>query len=178
MNKPKLVLLYGFASSGKTTLSKKYLSEHPLSISIEGDQIISMMGQWRENEDEAREIVFEDTQAIVRIHLAKSRDVLLPYLLTDHRHAETFEKIAEEMSAYFFEVKINTERSDAIERLLIRGTWGEEGSPELTEADLLEINALYDAMEKAMSHRSNVQMISSDLGDIDGTYSKFIEALT
>jgi DNA transposition AAA+ family ATPase len=57
MKKPKLILLYGFASSGKTTLSKKYISEHPLALSIEGDQIINMMGQWRANENEARELV-------------------------------------------------------------------------------------------------------------------------
>ncbi len=178
MHKPKLIILYGFASSGKTTLSKKYLSEHPLSISIEGDQIISMMGQWREHEAEAREIVFEDTKAIVKVHLEKGHDVLLPYLLTNHTHAEIFEEIAEEMLVDFYEVQIDVAREDAIKRLLNRGVWGEEGSPGLTEADLPEINRLYDTMEKAMNHRNKVRIISSELGDIDGTYAKFIEVLT
>lgn len=137
-----------------------------------------MMGQWREHETEAREIVFEDTQAITRVHLAKGRDVLLPYLLTDYTHAEVFEKIAEEMSATFHEVLIKIEREDAIRRLLERGVWGEEGSPSLTDSDLPEINGLYDTMEKAMSHRNVIETITSESGDIDGTYAKFIEAIS
>lgn len=178
MTRPKLIILYGFAASGKTTLSNKYLSEHPLAISVEGDQIISMMGQWREYEVKAREIVFEDTKAIVKVHLDKGHDVLLPYLLTDHTHAEIFEKIAEEMMSDFYEVSINIERTEAINRLLSRGVWGEDGSPILTELDLPEINGLYDTMEKAMSYRNEVRLISSNIDDIEGTYSKFIEAVS
>jgi adenylylsulfate kinase-like enzyme len=177
MSKAKLIMLYGFAASGKTTLSNKYLSLHPQAISIEGDRIINMMEQWRKREMEARKIVFEDIKALTKEYLGKGRVVLLPYLLTDHTQAETFKRIADEMSATFHEVFINIERGDAIARLLKRGVWGEAGSPELTESDLPEINELYDRMEKAMDNRGGTKVIKSDLGDIDGTYTKFIMAL-
>jgi DNA transposition AAA+ family ATPase len=52
-NKPKLIVLYGFAANGKTTIAKKYIDEHPLSPMIEGDEIINMIGKWREFEDGA-----------------------------------------------------------------------------------------------------------------------------
>lgn len=178
MRKPKLILLYGFASSGKTTISKKYLDEHPLAMSIEGDQIISMMGQWRKHWEEAREMVHEYTVGIVKAHLSKGHDVLLPYLLINGKHAEDFEAIAKNMSANFSEVYINIERTKAIERLLQRGVWGEEGSPQLTEEDLPEINELYDAMEKAMATRNNLKNITSNSGDVDGTYSKFLSSIS
>lgn len=177
MNKSKLIFLYGFASGGKTTLSKKYISEHKLALSIEGDQIISMMGQWREHENEAREIVFEHTCAMVRQHLEKGYDVLLPYLLTNPNHPDIFENIALEAGADFHEVYIEIDRDDAVQRLLQRGVWGEEGSPKLSESDLPEINDLYDNMEQAMASRKSVKSISSELGDIDGTYAKLLDAI-
>jgi len=178
MNKPKLILLYGFASSGKTTLSKKYIEDNPLALSIEGDQIISMMGQWRENENEAREIVFAHTLEMMRVHLSKGYDVLLPYLLTNSEHASIFELVAKEVSADFHEVYIEIERDEATERLLKRGVWGEKGSPQLTDDDLPEINNLYDTMEKAMAERANTKIIKSVQGDIGGTYSKFLSSIS
>lgn len=62
-------------------------------------------------------------------------------------------------------------------RLLERGTWGEEGSPKLTEADLPEITGLYETMEKAMNERKNVKTIIPEVGDIEGTYQKFMTAI-
>jgi 2-phosphoglycerate kinase len=54
----KVILINGSAGVGKTTIATKYIEDNPLSMSIEGDQIIGMMGQWRKYEDEARELVF------------------------------------------------------------------------------------------------------------------------
>ena len=159
MSKPKLIMLYGFAASGKTTLSKKYIEDNPLALSIEGDQIISMMGRWRDNEKKAREIVFEHTLEMMKVHLSKGYDVLLPYLLTNPNHASVFEAVANEVSTDFHEIYIEIDRDEAINRLLERGVWGEEGSPELTDDDLPEINALYNTMEKAMSQRTNIKIV-------------------
>lgn len=178
MNEPKLILLYGFASSGKTTLAKKYTDEHPLSIAIEGDQIISMMGQWRKHENEARKLVFEHTKSIAKKHLSAGHDVLLPYLLTNPSHAQELEMLAKESSVPFHEVSIEINRDDAIERLLARGVWGEEGSPRLTNDDMPEINNLFDTMETAMSERDTIKRIHSELGDIQGTYEKLLLAIT
>lgn len=170
--------MYGFASSGKTTLSKKYISEHPLALSIEGDLIINMMGQWRPNEAEAREIVFEHTKAITELHLKMGHDVLLPYLLTNAEHAESFREIAERAEAEFFEIYIHLEREEAINRLLKRGVWGEEGSPKLSDDDLPEIEQLYDQMEISMSSRTSVKLLPSTLNDIDGTYTELFRLIS
>lgn len=177
MDKPRLILLYGFASSGKTTLAKKYTDEHPLSIAVEGDQIISMMGQWRKHEEKARELVFEHTKSIVKNHLSAGYDVLLPYLLTNPDHTKKFEILAKELSIPFYEIYIEIKRDDAIERLLARGEWGEEDSPKLTNNDLPEINNLFDTMEKAMNERSNVQAIAAELGNVQDSYKKLLSAI-
>jgi predicted kinase len=178
MSKPKLIVLYGFAASGKTTISKKYIEDHPLALSIEGDQIISMMGQWRVNEEEAREIVFTHTLEMAKVHLKEGYDVLLPYLLTDPEHASIFETTAKDLVADFYEVYIEIEQDEAIDRLLERGVWGEEGSPHLTDEDSPEINSLYNTMKKALEKRSAIKVIKGMKDDTDGTYSGFLNSIT
>lgn len=96
MNTAKLIILYGFAGSGKTTIARKYVDNHPLSMMIEGDDIINMMGKWREHEDEARGLVYQHTCSIVKNQLQAGHVVILPYLLTDATHIESFKKITED----------------------------------------------------------------------------------
>ena len=170
----KLILLYGFAGSGKSTLATKYCEDHPLAISIEGDDIISMIGQWRSYEKEARELVYEDTCSIAKVHLKASRDVVIPYLLTDPASADEFNEIAKLSNSSFFEVYIKLPKEDAIEQLLERGCWGEKGSPTLTDDDLPEIESLWTQMERAMDHRSPF-VVKRETGNIDSTYRQLLK---
>lgn len=175
---PKLIVLYGFAGSGKTTLAGKYIDEHPLALSIEEDGIIDMMGQWRKFESEARALVFEHTKFIVKNQLAAGYNVIIPHLLTDSARADTFKAIAEEGGYSWHEVYLDAEKEVAIARLLERGVWGEKGSPALAEEDRPEIEDLFDRMEREMSKRSGIISIEVDRGDILGTYQKFLKAVS
>ncbi len=176
MNK-KLILLNGSASVGKSTITKLFLQENPLAIGVEGDQLISMMGCWRENEDEARMLVFQHTKQIAETHLKTGHSVLLPYLLTEPSQADEFERIAHDNNAEFIEIALFIEREEAVARLLERGVWGEEGSPKLTENDRPEIEALYDKMVSALKSRPNTHYIDVRKGDVQGTYNQFKEFL-
>jgi predicted kinase len=177
MKNPKLIILYGFASSGKTTLAKRYVDEHPLTIAIEGDQIIGMIGQWRKNEDEARSMVFGHTQSITENHLTAGYDVMIPHLLSDSTQIEVFENIAKECGASFHEIYIEIEKEDAVNRLLERGCWGEEGSRQLTEDDRAMLVNRYEYMTNVMKERTNTKSISSVVGEIEETYKKLLEAI-
>ena len=176
MNK-KLILLNGSASVGKSTITKLFLEENPLAIGVEGDNIIGMMGCWRENEDEARELVFQHTKHIADTQLKAGYSVLLPYLLTEPTHAEAFEEIAKLNDADFVEIILFVEKAEAVARLLERGVWGEEGSPKLTEDDKPEIEALYDKMDSALKARPNTQHIIVEKDNVQGTYEKFKELI-
>lgn len=177
MNKPKLIILYGFAASGKTTLAKMYIADNPLALNIEGDQIISMIGDWRSHETEARAIVLEYTQKLAEEHLKKGFDVIIPYLLTNTEDAELFREIALRKEADLFEIYINFNHTEAIDRLLKRGVWGEEGSEQLSEADLPEIEELYVKMESSMSSLTKVKFLSILQNDTEGTYDEFLKLL-
>lgn len=176
--RPKLILLIGAAGVGKTTIAQMYLDEHPLALSINGDDIIVMIGRWLEHEDEARKFVFEFTKKLARTHLEAGHDVIVPYLLTDAMHAEAFEDIASGLGVPFFEVVLSVNKQEAIHRLFDRGAWGESDAPPLTEADMPVVEALYDKMIAALSGRSSSVSIDARRGEISETYRQFLEVLS
>lgn len=171
----KLILLNGPAGVGKSTITELFLQENPLSIGVEGDSIIAMMGCWREYEDDARELVFQHTLHMANTQLKAGHDVVLPYLLVEPAHAEAFANVAQNNNAVFVEIVLYSERADAVTRLLERGVWGEKGSPKLTEEDKPEIEALYEKMELALQSRPDTRYIHVKKGDIQGTYRAFNE---
>jgi predicted kinase len=174
----KLIFLNGPAGIGKSTIAQKYIDEHPLAISINGDDIIVMIGQWLAHEEEARKYMFELTKSMTDTYLRTGYDVLLPYLLVHPEQADAFEAIVKSHGAKFYEVVLFADKEASIERLMERGTWGEAGVPPLTEKDKPIIEELYDNMETALHYRPNTIKINSIKNDIDGTYRQFLEAIS
>jgi predicted kinase len=172
MRKPRVILLNGFAGSGKTTIGKEYINEHPLSLLIEGDELIVNIGQWLPNEPEARGYVFELTKAMAKTHLAAGRDVVLPYLVVDASHVVSFEQIAKDNNADFYEYLLFNGKETAIERLMKRGEWGEVGQDPITEKDKPVIEALYDTMESQLEHRKDAIKIIMDGKTVETVYAE------
>jgi len=83
MNSPKIILINGFAGSGKTTIARMYTDNHPLAMLIEGDELIVNIGGWLDNEPQARDLVFELSKKMLDTALSFGYDVVLPYLVVD-----------------------------------------------------------------------------------------------
>lgn len=177
MNQPKLILLNGSAAVGKTTITERYISEHPLTLSISGDEIIVMIGQWLKHEAKARALIFELTKSMAATHLKQGHDVLLPYLLTDAGHAEAFEELAQELKVDYKEILLHTTKEDAVQRLLRRGSWGEAGTNPVTEATIPVIKELYETMMRETDKRLHTIVIESIYGQPDKTYEAFLAAV-
>lgn len=177
MNHPILILLNGFAASGKTTLAKRYLDDHPLTLAVEGDMLIVMLGRWREHAREAEELKLSLEESLVTAQLRSGHDVLLPILPQDVFLAEKYKAIAHEAKADFVEVLLDLNREEAIARLLKRGVWGEEGLPPLTEFDRPRIEKKYDQMIVAVNQRENTVRIYPKEGEIEETYAALMMAV-
>jgi len=173
----KLIILYGFAASGKTTLTKLYIEKHPLTIGVEGDKIIEMIGDWRNHEKTARDLVLQHTISIAENHLNAGHDVLLPYLLNYNEDVEVFKALANRCDADLYQVYLDIEKNDAVDRLITRGCWGEEGSETLTEEDRESLLERFDYMDNVMKQVKNVTSINSELGKITQTYNELIRTL-
>lgn len=173
----KLIMLNGAAAVGKTTIANRYAADHPLTLNFAGDVLIEMISDWRASETEARRSVFSMTLAAVEAYLKTEHDVIVQYLLVDPDHAEVFAQVAEQTSAAFYEIYLEVDKETAVRRLLQRGKWGEPHSPDLTDADIPEIEDLYDCMVEATAQRPHTISIPVREGDIEGTYQQFCHAV-
>ncbi len=172
VNKPKLILIYGFAGCGKTTLAKKLNSDMPFSLLVEADGILNLIGQWIKDEDKARGYVHSLSKSMTSTHLKSGLDVIVPMLLLDPVHAEELNLIANQENAELVELYIHLEKEDAIRYLYERGTWGESTSIKITEADRAHIDQIYDKMIEAMKSRQHVKQITYFRGNIDLTHKE------
>lgn len=175
MTKPKLIVLNGFAASGKTTIAQMYIAKHSMALALEADTIVDNIGSWIDHKEEVRQLTFELTKAMLRAYLPSGHDVILPYLVTHAEEVQEFETIARDCGADYYEVLLHNERADAIARLLDRGKWGEETSPPLTDKDLPVIEAIMTKMEAASEKRPGTIKLQLKGNDPDTTYSQLLE---
>lgn len=178
MQKPNFILINGFAGAGKSTISKKYIDHHALSLVVEGDQLIVNLGDWLENEDTARDFVFDMIKSLVILHLSKGHDVVLPYLVEDNLHIEEFEKIAINSNASFYNFFLYNEKKAAIQRLMERGTWGEAGTDPISDKDKPEIERLYTTMEQQVKYQDRVIIINQDGLSAEESYSQILSHIS
>ncbi|HEX6258638.1 MAG TPA: AAA family ATPase [Candidatus Saccharimonadales bacterium] len=176
---PKLIHINGAAGIGKDTISQKYIDNHPFALCVRTDDLITTLGQWSlpENYDPARHLAFNVAISMITTHLEAGYDVIVPHLLTDLEEAEALEGVAKKFSVPFIEILLSTDKTDALERVFSRGTRGEPGAPPLTEADRPEFEELYDNVLLAVEKRPGVIKIDSVVGDIEGTYRRFEDAI-
>lgn len=176
-DRPKLILLGGFAACGKSTIAERYIADYPMALYIEGDEIITKLGQWRTHTNEAVQSKRLLTAGMALIHLQSGYDVIIPKLQGGN-YDSSYEEAAKEAGADFLEIFIDVPKDEAVRRLLERGSWGEAGLPPITQEHLPKIERMYDEMVSAVSQRPNTIIIKSIEGDIEGTYKALINALS
>jgi hypothetical protein len=156
---------------------EKYISDHPLALQIDGDEIITKLGQWRAHIGEAIRSKILLTSNMAASHLRLGYDVILP-IMQGGVYETAYENVAMESGADFYEICIHVERNQAVHRLLERGTWGEAGLPPITQLDIPKIERLCDEMINAVAFRANTVKIESLKGDIEGTYKSLLKAIS
>jgi predicted kinase len=173
----KLILLNGFAAAGKSSLGKKYIEAHPLTLLIEGDELIVNLGQWVKYENAAREIVFTLTKNIAHTQLRLGHDVVVPYLVTEYAHVDEFRTIAIDNHASFYNILLHNERSVAIANLMKRGSWGEADLPRLDDNDLPNVEKLYDSYERQLDNQPDKIIIHQENRTLEETFTELITCI-
>lgn len=173
----KLILINGFNASGKTTIARKYISNHSLAFCIEADDLVDNIGGWTNHREEVRQLIFKLIVAMVKTYLPSGYDVVLPYIVSNVKEVEKLEPIAHDCNAAFYEIILHDEHDAAINRLLQRGKWGGATSPTITELDMPLIERDFANMQAAIEKRPNTIKLSIANNDPEATYQQLLQAI-
>lgn len=170
----RLILINGAPAIGKSTLARRYVDDHPLSLNLDIDMIRSMLGRWRRAPAEAGRAARAIALGAARTHLASGNDVVIPQLVARPEFLDDLARLADEASADFHEIMLAAEVSDLITRYAGRGPTV-AATHDFIDAD--ELATFHQRLTTMLAARPWSQVVQSRTGDLEQTYRELIEAL-
>ncbi|NUR06565.1 MAG: AAA family ATPase [Nocardioidaceae bacterium] len=177
----RLLHLNGPPGIGKSTLARRYATEHPGVLLLDLDVLCGLLPgvPFRE----AHPVVRPLALAMADAHLSSGRDVLLPQYLGRVSEVERFETAATGAGASFVDVLVTDERERAVARFARRGA--DDDDP--WHAQVREFVAglggddhlreMYDALQPVLATRPSYVVVESREGELDATYDALLRVL-
>ena len=118
---PRLIHLNGPSGIGKSTVAREYADRHPGVLDLEADQIVTLIGGWRDAFWDTLPAARRLALAMAETHLRAGFDVVMPQLVTRVEQAERFEAAARASGGEYLEIVLAASRSRGAERYAGRG---------------------------------------------------------
>lgn len=173
---PRLILLNGPPASGKSSLARRYVSDHPLALALDIDVVRSLLGGWLDRSDAAGAAARTLALAMARTHLEAGHDVVVPQFLVRPQLAEQLESLALEQHRTFVEIVVDLDPEQMLARFQRRTAEGER-TEHRDAADLLgrgdglrDLVDMRERMTAMLAERPRARWVTSREGDLDGTY--------
>ena len=112
----RLVHLNGPSGAGKSTLAQRYVDDHPGTLDLDIDVVVSLIGGWRDDFLATVSLARDIAIAMAETHLRSDRDVVMPQLVMSVAQAERFEQAAQRVGATYVEVALMVEPDVQISR--------------------------------------------------------------
>jgi predicted kinase len=113
---PRLIHLNGPTGVGKSTIAARYAAAHPKTLNLDADEIVRLVGGWREDFYGAVDLVRPLALTMAATHLASGHDVVMPQLIMRHSERDKFAKAAVSAGADYLEFVLLTPPETAISR--------------------------------------------------------------
>ncbi|HVV25640.1 MAG TPA: AAA family ATPase [Candidatus Saccharimonadales bacterium] len=181
--KPKLIVLNGPLGSGKSTLAQKYAEGHPVTLNLDIDNVWSTISHWREQKEITGPLSKKLAVSMARIVLSEGHDVVVPQILQTEELANSFQTLADECNADYFEILLDVPKEESIKRFVARGK--AHGHPSGFRAGGIidtsgretKLAEMHDNMTAVASNRLHVIKLEPILNDVDATYSSLLQIL-
>jgi predicted kinase len=181
---PKMILLNGPPSCGKSTLAHRYAQNHPLSLNLDVDRIRDLIGGWQDEAHAAGLLARSVALAAARTHLQAGHDVIIPQFLARAEFIEQIEQLAGEVGADFYEIVLLVSKDEALRRFAERARVAAD--PAHVQAhQMLEqhggaaaLSAMHDRLLDLIATRPAAKIIYSADGAVEQTYQRMLSQLT
>jgi predicted kinase len=177
---PRLIVLNGPPGIGKSTLARRYVEDHPLSLALEQDVVRGLLGGWRTREDDSGALARELCVEMARVHLRAGHDVIVPQFVARPSYLDRLAELARDVGADHREVVLIDDGDRAERRFHARladPLWAEH---QRVAAEFIA-NAggyafQYRRLIEALGGRNATEIRSSE-GDVEGTYRRLAAEL-
>lgn len=146
----RLILVNGPPASGKSTLARRYVDDHPDAALVEVDALRMTLPNWEEDE-ETRLVARDLAGAAIARHLGAGRDVVMAQYFGRLGYIVLLDELAAEHGATFVEVILAMDAITATDRFLARRRAMTERGERHPERDIADVDVeafIVDAVER------------------------------
>lgn len=177
----RLIHLNGPPGIGKSTIARRYVTEHPGVLNCDIDLLRTSIGGWDADFEMAGTLIRPAALALIEAYLANGHDVVMPQMIVNPDELAWFEAAATRAGAELVERFLMDSAASSVARFhrrspadpwndIVRSVVARKGGDDA-------LAGFHAGLERLLADRPGAVAIVSVEGDADATYQALVDTL-